>query len=194
MHSRLYPQKIRFCGGGFFPLTVISKDYHFHNFSTSCTVSLLGDFCLGDSVLQQHSRLLKSPTAKHYEVSIDIKTKSKVEMIISPSKYIWGAGFFFLKKLCNKQSQPARLETAICNCIWVPSGFSKCFTHIIRPCHAHILLRKGNWQQVMPDLPSPHTTSFKGFQPKKNIPLYGNDFNFLSLLFHVYSICMHHTD
>lgn len=166
MHSRLYPQKIRFCGGVFFPLTVISKHYHFHNFSTSCTVSLLGDFCLGDSVLQQRSRLLKSPTAKHYEVSIDIKTKSKVEMIISPSKYIWGAGlFFFLKKLCNKVSQPAwRLQSKTVfefQVVLVNASPTSS-----RPCHAHILLRKGNWQQVMPDLLSPHTTSFKGFQPK----------------------------
>lgn len=124
---------------------------------------------LGDSVLQQHSRLLKSPTAKHYEVSLDIKTKSKVEMIISPSKYVWGAGFiFFLKKLCNKQGEPVILENAICNCIQVPAGFSKCFTHIIRPCHAHIIagVRKGNWQQGRPDLLSPCTTPFKGSQPK----------------------------
>lgn len=152
---------------------------------------------LGDSVLQQHSRLLKSPTAKHYEVSLDIKTKSKVEMIISPSKYVWGAGFiFFLKKLCNKQGEPVILENAICNCIQVPAGFSKCFTHIIRPCHAHILLvwEKGTGSRAGQtfSLPAPH--HLKDPNPRTNIPLHGNYFSFLRLLVHVYSICIHHTD
>lgn len=74
----------------------------------------------------------------------------------------------FLKKLCSKQSQPATLKIAICNCIWVPTGFSKCFTNI-RPCHAHILLvwEKGTCSRSSQIFSvSPYTTSFKGFQPK----------------------------
>lgn len=176
----------------FFSLTVISKHYHFHNFSTSCTVSLLGD-----SVLQQHSRLLKSSTAKHYEVSIDIKTKSKVEIIISSSKYIWSPGLFLFWRNCavNKVSQPPwRLQSA------TVFGFQLVLVNV-SPTSDHVMLiycwyekrelAAGQARSFL-SLPTPH--HLKDSNPRTNIPLYGSDFKILRLLFHVYSICMHHTD